>query len=289
MKADVIGLLQEMRFSEYEAKAYLALLDDSPATGYAVALRSGVPRSKIYAVLGALVKRGDIVVGGEKQPVYTPLNPMELIARRKRNANQVFDAAETSLKRYIETGPTSEGIWNITGREAILARVREALGRAKQRVLLEMWKEEAEDLRADLAALAKKKTLIQIVAYGDIGFDFAEVRRHDLSEKITAEYEGRWLVLSVDDSEVVAGIVSQGDESRAAWSCHPGLVMPITEVVIHDLYIMEMLDSFRPQLEKKFGKNLIKLRRKFSIAPNGIKNYLHSPADGSGVRSVPKQ
>lgn len=280
MKSGLIELLQEMRFSEYEARAYLALLEESPLTGYAVALRSGVPRSKIYAVLGALAKRGDIAVGNEKQPVYTPLNPAELIARRKRSADRVFVAAETSLKRYADAGREREGIWNITGREAILARVRETLARAETRVLLEVWKEEAEELRDVLETLAARKVLVQIVAYGDLSFDFADVYQHDMSGEITVEFEGRWLVLSVDDREVVAGIVSQGDDSRAAWSGHPGLVMPISEVVIHDLYIMEILRSFRPQLEKRFGKGLARLRRKFSITTDKKKSYLRPLVDG---------
>ena len=49
---------------------------------------------------------------------------------------------------------------------------------------------------------------------------------------------------------------------------HVGLVMPITEVMIHDLYLMEILDKHRDVLEASFGKNLIDLRRKFSIYPD---------------------
>lgn len=50
--------------------------------------------------------------------------------------------------------------------------------------------------------------------------------------------------------------------------------MPITEVMIHDLYIVEMLRAHRDVLEATFGKDLIELRNKFSIHPDHKKHYI---------------
>lgn len=55
---------------------------------------------------------------------------------------------------------------------------------------------------------------------------------------------------------------------------HQGLVMPITEVMIHDLYIMEIMEKHRELLEESFGKNLIELRKKFSIYQDLKKHYV---------------
>lgn len=73
---------------------------------------------------------------------------------------------------------------------------------------------------------------------------------------------------------MMTGAISLGDESRAAWTTHQGLVMPITEVMIHDLYIVEMLWAHRDVLEATFGKDLIELRNKFSIHPDHKKHYI---------------
>ncbi len=51
MKETILETLKNLNFTEYEAKAYLALLEESPLTGYAVAKNSGVPRSRIYEIL----------------------------------------------------------------------------------------------------------------------------------------------------------------------------------------------------------------------------------------------
>ena len=49
-----IAHLAEIGLSEYEAKVYLSLLRESPSTAYEIARLSGVPTSKVYAVLGKL-------------------------------------------------------------------------------------------------------------------------------------------------------------------------------------------------------------------------------------------
>jgi len=222
MKAEVLAILRELDFTEYEAKVYLALLEKAPLSGYAVALNSGVPRSKIYEILGGMVNRGDIMVSQESTPLYVPLPPDELIAQRKRRAEHTFRAAQEALAEYSLSSKNRESIYNISGHGAIMSRVKEAIRGAKYRVLLEIWKEDAEELEDVLRQAAQRGVEFLIVSYGEVDFDFAQVYHHDMSEQITAEYGGRWLVSSVDDREIVAGIVSLGEESRAAWTMHPG-------------------------------------------------------------------
>jgi sugar-specific transcriptional regulator TrmB len=274
MKADVVAVLQELNFTEYEAKAYLALLEKAPLSGYAIALGSGVPRSKVYEVLGGMVARGDVVVSRENTPLYLPLAPEELIAKRRREAERTHRTAEEALRRFAVTAHNRESIWNIAGHEAIMARVKEAIGGARRRVLLEVWAEDAAELRGELERAAGRGVAVLIVAYGEVDFAFATVYRHHMPAEITDEYGGRWLVASADDREIVAGVVSLGEESRAAWTAHPGLVMPITEVIIHDIYILEIMAAFGEELEGRFGPNLAELRRKFVMEPYGKKYYL---------------
>ena len=51
---DAVTLLQELGFSEYEACAYQALLQQNPVTGYELAKVSGIPRPNIYPILQKL-------------------------------------------------------------------------------------------------------------------------------------------------------------------------------------------------------------------------------------------
>ena len=63
-------------FSEYEAKVYLALLSEHPATGYQISKSSGVPRSMVYEALGRLHNRGAVLKSEENRAtLYRPLPP----------------------------------------------------------------------------------------------------------------------------------------------------------------------------------------------------------------------
>jgi hypothetical protein len=48
---DAIALLQDLGFTEQEARAYQALLQHNPVTGYELAKVSGIPRPNTYPVL----------------------------------------------------------------------------------------------------------------------------------------------------------------------------------------------------------------------------------------------
>ena len=253
-----------MGFTEYEAKVYLALVRESPLTGYAVARASGVPRSKVYEVLEGMSGRGEVLVSHGEPVRYAPLPPRELIASRRRQAEGALSAAAEGLERHARGGGGSDLIWDITGRGEVLGRLREVIGRAERRVLLQVWREDAPEIREELAAAAGRGGEVGVVADGEPDSPFATVYLHEPGpEQITFEYGGRWMILSIDAREIVAGIVSLGDESRAAWSSHPGMVVPITEQIKHDLYIAEMLLEHRDTLEETFGPSLARLRERF--------------------------
>ncbi len=274
MKSSLIATLKNLNFTEYEAKAYLTLLEDSPLTGYAVAKNSGVPRSKIYEILESMVARGDILISRATTPLYTPIPADTLLKNRRAQAEGNFRLAEEALKKFQQTKQNRESIWNIIGHSEIISKLKECIDSAKQRILVEIWEEDYLEVESELRRAAGRGVCITVVGYGTIASDFAEIYTHDMSRDITDEYGGRWIVFSSDDSNVLAGIVSLGENSRAAWTQHQGLVMPITEVIIHDLYILEIMGKHRLLLEDSFGKNLVALRRKFAIHPDFKKHYV---------------
>lgn len=132
MKENMLDILKNLNFTEYESKAYLALLQESPLTGYAVAKNSGVPRSKIYEVLESLVLRGDVFVSHGNTPQYVPVPAKELIKNRRLKAEENFDQAEKYFEKFEQTANDRENIWNITGRSEILEKVKACILSAKK-------------------------------------------------------------------------------------------------------------------------------------------------------------
>jgi len=279
---DLVKVLGDLAFTEYEAKVYLALLKESSLTGYAVARASGVPRSKVYEVLEGMAGRGEVLVSHGDPIRYAPLPPRELVASRRRKAEATLAAAEEGLERHTQGSADGDLIWDITGREEVMGRLREVISRAERRILLQIWREDASELKEELAAAAQRGAEVIVVAYGEPDYPFATVYLHEPGpEQITYEYGGRWVVLSTDAREIVAGIVSLGSGSRAAWSSHPGMVVPITEQIKHDLYIAEMLIEHRDILEGSFGPSLARLRERFG-PPYVAARLPYVPEDAAG-------
>jgi len=264
MDEELSKLLANLGFTGYEAKTYIALLQQSPLTGYAIARLSGVPRSKIYEVLGNMVARGDVLISYGEPIQYAPKPPKELIESRRRTYEKQLSEAETGLTVFLNQKTPTDLIWDIRGYDEIIFRLKEVIGRASQQILLKISEEDVTQIREELAQAALRGVTITVVAYGHPDLPFARVYPHEPgAEEITSEYGGRCIVLSIDAQEIVTGIVSLGKESRVAWSSHLGIVMTITEQIKHDVYIAEMLREHRKILEASFGPALSDLRKQF--------------------------
>jgi len=92
---NAVRKLTQLGLSEYEAKAYMALLRENPLTAYEIAKNSGIPTSKIYEVIRKLENRRTIqVIHGERSKVFVPLPPEEFVHN---------SVAENKLAREVIT------------------------------------------------------------------------------------------------------------------------------------------------------------------------------------------
>src|SRR4030095_489679 len=82
--------------SRNESRAYAALLQESPATGYEIGVRAQIPRSAVYGVLRRLVKAGaarSIPVSPERFPPAPAEDLLQLLRKRfDTSAEQLEDA-----------------------------------------------------------------------------------------------------------------------------------------------------------------------------------------------------
>jgi sugar-specific transcriptional regulator TrmB len=78
------GLAQELQslgFSEYEARAYMALLESSPATAYEVSKAAGLPRANTYGALESCTEKGAVQPFSQRPIRYIPVDPQDLLSR----------------------------------------------------------------------------------------------------------------------------------------------------------------------------------------------------------------
>jgi sugar-specific transcriptional regulator TrmB len=93
----VIEKLKRVGLTEYEAKAYLALVNVHLSTATQVSDKSGVPRTKTYATLESLAQKGWVRVMSGVPLLFKAVDPMTVFERVKEDYTKFLDATQTTL------------------------------------------------------------------------------------------------------------------------------------------------------------------------------------------------
>jgi sugar-specific transcriptional regulator TrmB len=98
----VVEKLQRIGLTEYEAKAYLNLLNAHLSTATQVSEKSGVPRTRIYSILESLSNKGWIKIYSGVPLLFKAVHPKELFRKIKQDYQQFLDSVETTLKEEVK-------------------------------------------------------------------------------------------------------------------------------------------------------------------------------------------
>jgi HTH-type transcriptional regulator, sugar sensing transcriptional regulator len=276
---DIIEKLRTIGLNSYEAKVYLALLKHHPVTGYEVSKESGVPQARAYDTLKSLESQNIVVALGNKPTTYVPISPDELLNRwEKQTQSDVAFLRETLPQTLTET---VEPVINLQGAASIYQYAKEMIVSAKHTLFMELWQEDAPELLKDLKAAKKRGVELRIVGYNNLQLDFCDVYNHGLSYTIEEEMGGRWMIIAADHNEGLAGSVSvkpgpDGSKPRqphAVFTRNLDIVLIIKELVVHDIFLLDVEDKLSEPLEAVYGKNLMSLRQKILGASSTI--YSH--------------
>jgi sugar-specific transcriptional regulator TrmB len=93
--------LQKIGLTEYEAKAYLSLLNDHIVTASKLSEKSGVPRTKIYAVLESLASKGWIKVYAGVPLLFKAVAPTHVFEKAKKEFADFLKSAQTTLDQEV--------------------------------------------------------------------------------------------------------------------------------------------------------------------------------------------
>ncbi len=249
MERDTLERLVELGFSEYEAKAYVALLKDNPATGYQVSKVSSVPRSMVYEVLSKLTARGAAMeLHREGKTEYAPIPPTEFLNQVHREHEELVTALRDDLG---DLGKTSdlEYVWNIEGYDNVIAKAREMIGQAEERAYMAILPSRFPPLRSALAEAVARG--VRVVIYSSRALDLpgARVVIASMSEEHLRQAEGLGLVLVVDGDEVLVGERLTASQARSSWTRSPLFVIIAEHHLRTDLYLPQILDMLGDRAE----------------------------------------
>ncbi|MCQ1536799.1 TrmB family transcriptional regulator [Methanosarcina sp. KYL-1] len=107
MTLKLITNLQNLGFTENEARTYAALAGLKEATAREIFEASGVPRSKVYKVLGRMAKKGYIRTIGGNPTLFSRISPEELTSRIREDFMLSLDEVFLELHAL---GPGDEAV-----------------------------------------------------------------------------------------------------------------------------------------------------------------------------------
>ena len=252
------GLVQ-LGLSQYEIKAYLALVGEFPINGSQLSRRSGIPRARIYDVLISLKDKGLAVE--LKDGFYAPLPPEELIKRLRHS----FETNIEELEAKLASATASESydfVWIMRGYDQVMTKAREMIGRARQEIYVRLYPPEGQTLADNLRQAQDRGIPVNYISMGHPPSLLDHQVVHPDAEVIETHVGGRTFDLVVDREEVLVGMFETGNQDRSPinWAKNHWFVIATRDSLRHDFfhYFLHKILEKKQRLSQK-EKNLYKL------------------------------
>ena len=241
--------LQAVGFSEYEARAYVALVERGPLTGYQLAKESGIPRPNIYPVIDRLEQRGAAVrIETGAGVKYDAGQPGEMLGRISQTMEGHLSAAQHALDDLGRERP-SPYVWNVEGYENIITRAEQILAGARERILLGVWSSESARLTDAVVAAESRGVQVVTLCVEGCAVECGGCRGEVYRYAVSGDAAERWLMLVADDREALIGQASR-DDAAAAQTTLPVFVVMASQYLRNTIAAAEIARSLGPKLPK---------------------------------------
>ncbi len=256
--------LKKLGFSDYEAKAWIALLKENPSTPYEVARESGIPTSKIYEVLSRLeTKEMVTVTRRDKKSLYAPTDYQKILGEMRDTMDSTLNSLEQNIEKLSPADPVSF-IWNLDDYGFCIEKAVEIAAGAKKSLLISGYQEELHQLKKVLTAREKEGLPIATVHFGELETPAGMKFQHPIEKTIYSEKGGRGFVIVADGAIALMATVQKTSRLEGAWSESSGFVNLAEDYIKHDIYIMKIVKRFDKLLKKSFGEGYQFLRDVFN-------------------------
>jgi sugar-specific transcriptional regulator TrmB len=267
--AGVVSALVALGFSLNESRAYHALLQGSPATGYEVGARASIPRSAVYGVLRNLVREGAArsIAGSPERFAAAPVDEV-LADLRKR-----FDASVSSLQeaaKNVDRTPPTPDAFSVSGYARVLEEAERIVVGARERLVLSGWPRELGRLSPELQRAAKRRVHIVIFSHAELPPMPGEVFSYGVLESELEQFWKHRLVLVADDQRTLIGATEMQPSDNAVISETSAIAELATSQVALDITLLaqrqrrDIQDVMARMLGNRIGRLDTLLTRKGS-------------------------
>jgi sugar-specific transcriptional regulator TrmB len=237
MAEDVVATLQELGFTAAEAKAYVALLKYSPATGYELASRSGVPRSAIYGVIKRLETQGLVNAVGQEPARYVALPPADLEKIIEARFAKRVRGLKSALQSLAEPAQASL-TWTIQGYESVLEEAERLIAGTKKSLYGSLWGREAHHLAAAFRHARKSKVEVILFSFNALGPELGTILSYGIEEHDLEAYWPHKIILVSDQRRALLGGAEETPHNRAVLTEERALVEVAVSNLVLDITLL---------------------------------------------------
>jgi sugar-specific transcriptional regulator TrmB len=235
----VVESLQELGLSLYEARLYLGLLTGGSQNGNELSRTSGVPSSKVYAMLERLAADGIVARTQRGNSVeYVCVPPQDLLHKLRERYMKPLDYLEETLPTIGSTDP-EPNILQVQGIDAIVDHARAIIRLAEHEIFLSIWEENAGALRDALHEADARGVRIAGMLYGVDTPAVGWWQRHSYRETVASRISGRMLTMVADGVEALIAHIPERGDASAVRTRSPVLTLVAEEYLIHDLTLQK--------------------------------------------------
>lgn len=131
----VSSTLSKLGLSEYESRAYLALVALGPNSANLVATIAQIPRTSAYKVMKSLESKGFVKEKSGRPASFTPVDPSELSRRFVTEVEDSF-AKASSLKDLLSERGVPQLVYTIMGKERVLEKIGEMIDKSSSNFVM---------------------------------------------------------------------------------------------------------------------------------------------------------
>ncbi len=128
-------VLARVGLTQYEGRAYIALVARGVGDAATLATAAGIPRTSAYKVLESLAAKGYAKPTGGKPILFRPTPPLEVADQLKGAIQEVFEAL-ANLHRMVAEHGEPQLVYLLSGRERVLQKIGELLDQSSRTFIL---------------------------------------------------------------------------------------------------------------------------------------------------------
>lgn len=219
-----VDALNRHGFRPAESRAYVALLQENPATGYQLSSKAGVPRSAIYDVLRRLNEMGAVQAVHARPARYIPVAPGQLERLLEMRFQQDLSDLRDALSR-LNTDVPDVLTQTFDGYANVISHSKSLIDAATRSVHISGWPDELTALRQTLDEAVGRGVKVVTFSFAAPGEGFPGiVLSYDIPEDVLRPGWGPRLSIVRDAEEVLIGNVEDPDHSRGLLTSDSALV-----------------------------------------------------------------